>query len=110
MKFSCDQQELVRALSVVSKAVTTRTTTQVMKGILIEAKEGGTLTMSASDLDISIQNTMQADVQEEGSVIAMAKLFVDIIRKLPHSEITIESDDDFDKVSAAFGDLFDDED
>ena len=95
MKFSCDQQELVRALSVVSKAVTTRTTTQVMKGILIEAKEGGTLTMSASDLDISIQNTMQADVQEEGSVIAMAKLFVDIIRKLPHSEITIESDDDF---------------
>ena len=74
MKFSCDQQKLSKALNIVSRAVTSRTTMPVLKGILLEVREGK-LTMSASDLDISIQNTIDVDSPEDGSVIVMAKLF-----------------------------------
>jgi DNA polymerase-3 subunit beta len=94
MKFSCEQQKLTKALNVVSKAVTSRTTIPILKGIMLEVTSDGKLTMSASDLDISIQNTIDIDVQEAGAVIVMAKLFGDIIRKLPSTEINIESDED----------------
>ena len=90
MKFTCSQQKLSKALNTVSKAVSTRTTLPVHKGILIEADADGTLTMTASDLDISIQKKIIADVQEPGSAVVVSKLFGDIIRKLPNEEIIIE--------------------
>ena len=98
MKFTCEQQTLTKALNIVSKAVSSRTTMPILKGIKLDAGNDGTLIMSASDLDISIQNKVEVTVQEEGSVIVMAKLFGDIIRKLPSSEITIESDDKYNVI------------
>ena len=95
MKFVCGKQELSKALNVVSKAVTSRTTIPVLKGILMKTTEDGKLTLSASDLDISIQDTIDVEVKEAGSIIVLAKLFEEIIRKLPGSEISIESDDDY---------------
>ena len=95
MKFVCGKQELSKALNVVSKAVTSRTTIPVLKGILMKVTEEGKLTLSASDLDISIQDTIDVEVKETGSIIVLAKLFEEIIRKLPGSEISIESDDDY---------------
>ena len=92
MKFRCQQQKLSKALNIVSRAVTSRTTIPVLKGILLEVN-GGKLTMSASDLDIAIKNTIDVEVVEEGSVVITAKLFGDIIRKLPSSEIEIKSDE-----------------
>ena len=94
MKFSCDQQKLSKALNIVSKAVTSRTTMPVLKGILLEVRDGK-LTMSASDLDVSIQNTIDVDSPEDGSVIVMAKLFGDIIRKLPSTEVNVVCDDEY---------------
>ena len=94
MKFSCDQQKLSKALNIVSRAVTSRTTMPVLKGILLEVREGK-LTMSASDLDISIQNTIDVDSPEDGSVIVMAKLFGDIIRKLPSTDVKVICDDEY---------------
>ena len=94
MKFSCEQQKLTKALNVVSKAVTSRTTIPILKGIMLEVTPEGKLTMSASDLDISIQDTIDVDVKESGAIIVMAKLFGDIIRKLPSTEIFLESDED----------------
>lgn len=92
MKFSCQQQKLVKALNIVSKAVTARTTIPILKGILLEVKNGK-LTMYASDLDISIKNTIEVENSEDGSVVVMAKLFGDIIRKLRSEEINIETDE-----------------
>ncbi|OLR56068.1 DNA polymerase III subunit beta [Hornefia porci] len=94
MKFSCDQQKLSKALNIVSRAVTSRTTMPVLKGILLEVRDGK-LTMSASDLDVSIQNTIDVDSPEDGSVIVMAKLFGDIIRKLPSTEVNVVCDDEY---------------
>ncbi|MDO4485866.1 MAG: DNA polymerase III subunit beta [Bacillota bacterium] len=90
MKFTCSQQKLTKALNTVSKAVSTRTTLPVLKGILLEASEDGTLTMTASDLEISIQKKIKADVENGGSTVVVSKLFGDIIRKLPNENIIIE--------------------
>lgn len=91
MKFRCNQSALTKALNIVSKAVTTRTTIPILKGILLEVKENGTLKMSASDLDITIEATIDVDEYVPGSVVVQSKLFGDIIRKLPSSEIYLES-------------------
>lgn len=94
MKFKCSQQTLAKALNTVSKAVSTRTTLPILKGILIEAKSDGTLILTASDLEISIQKKIAAEVSEEGSAVVMSKLFGDIIRKLPNEDISVEETDD----------------
>lgn len=91
MKFSCSQQNLTKALNIVSKAVTARTTIPILKGILLKVSEDGYLTMAASDLDLSIEKKLEVDKYEPGEVVVQAKLFSDIIRKLPNSNVSIES-------------------
>lgn len=90
MKFSCNQQSLSKALNIVSKAVTSRTTIPILKGILLKVDQNGKLTMSASDLDLSIEKTLEVENSEPGEVVVYAKLFGDIIRKLPNAMITVE--------------------
>ena len=94
MKFICNQQALAKALNTVSKAVSSRTTMPVLKGILIEATEEGSLILTASDLEISIKKEIEAVVEEPGSSVVIAKLFGDIIRKLPDENITVSSEED----------------
>ena len=95
MKFICSQQSLSKALSTVSKAVTSRTTIPILKGILLNATADGKLVLSASDLDLSIEKTIpDVNVIEEGSLVASSKLFTDIIRKLPNEDISIEQKED----------------
>ncbi len=93
MKFSCSQSTLVKALNIVSKAVTSRTTIPILKGILIKVDEEGFITMSASDLDISIEDKFEVVDFEPGEIVVQAKLFGDIIRKLPADIIYIEEKD-----------------
>ena len=89
MKFTCSQQELSKALGTVSRAVSSRTTLPVLKGILITA-EGDSVVLTASNLDLSIRKEIEAVVEEPGAVVAGAKLFGDIIRKLPGESIRID--------------------
>ncbi|MCI8349254.1 MAG: DNA polymerase III subunit beta [Firmicutes bacterium] len=93
MKFSCNQQTLTKALNIVSKAVTIRTTIPILKGILLNVDDNGILTMSASDLDLSIEKKIKVDNNTSGSIVVLSKLFGDIIRKLPDETITIEEND-----------------
>lgn len=93
MKFSCNQQTLSKALNIVSKAVTSRTTIPILKGILLKVNSDGTLTMSASDLDLGIEKTFEVEDSQEGEIVVQAKLFGDIIRKLPNDIITVEDID-----------------
>ena len=85
MKFRCKQQILAKAVNIVSKAVSLRTTIPILKGILIKA-ENGKIRMYASNLDIAISDTIEADVEEEGSIVVTAKLFGNIIRKMPSTD------------------------
>ncbi len=70
MKFICDQQILSKALHVVSKAVSARTTIPILKGLLLELKDGY-LTISASDLDLSIERKIEVNVLGEGSTVIL---------------------------------------
>ena len=89
MKFTTSQQELNKALAFVSKAVTVRSTMPVLKGILLSIDETGTLTMTASDMDLSIEKKMEVSDSEPGAVVLPAKLFTEIVRKLPSESIEI---------------------
>ncbi|MCR5034449.1 MAG: DNA polymerase III subunit beta [Clostridia bacterium] len=93
MKFTCNQQTLAKALNTVSKAVSSRTTIPILKGIMIKATDDNHLILTASDLEISIKKEIEADVQEPGAFVVMAKLFSDIVRKLPNEEIMISEDE-----------------
>lgn len=89
MKFTVSQQLLNKTLNTVSKAVTNRTTIPVLKGILLDAS-GSQVRLAASDLDFSIEKKIEASVSEEGSLVLPARLFCDIIRKLPNADVEIE--------------------
>ena len=94
MKFTCSQTALSKVISTVSKAISKRTTIPALEGILLQAGNDNSLMMTSSDMDFSIETKIQADVEEEGQIIVMARLFQEIVRKLPSEDITISCQDD----------------
>lgn len=92
MKFKVNQQVLSKALNIVSKAVTNKTTLPIMKGILLDINDEGILKMSASDFYISVEKSLKVEDYEKGSVVVISKLFGDIIRKLPNDDIEVTLD------------------
>ena len=89
MKISAARDELVAKLGIVSRAVSTRGTVQVLSGILLRA-DGGTLTLAATDMELSLRTTLDAEVEGEGAVVIPGKPLVELARLLPESEVTIE--------------------
>ena len=89
MKITVAKDELVAKLGVVSRAVSSRGTVQVLSGILLSA-EGGTLSLAATDMELSLRTTLEAQVEGDGAVVIPGKLLVDLARLLPDSEATIE--------------------
>lgn len=91
MKFKTSQSELNKALNFVSKAVSAKSTMPILKGILLKVTEDGRLIMTASDMDLSIEKTIPVSDAEAGTAVLPARLFTDIIRKLPNEMIHIAS-------------------
>jgi DNA polymerase-3 subunit beta len=89
LKISCPRDELIRQLAVVSRAASTRTTVQVLAGILLRA-EGGKLHLAATDMELSLRTSLEAGVDSEGAVVVPGKLLVDLARLLPGDEVSIE--------------------
>ncbi len=89
MKIVCSRDELVHKLGVVSRAVSTRGTVQVLSGILFQA-QGDSLSLAATDMELSLRATLAAKVEGDGAVVVPGKLLVDLARLLPESEVTIE--------------------
>jgi DNA polymerase-3 subunit beta len=89
LKITCSREELVRQLSIVSRAASTRTTVQVLAGILLRA-EDGKLQLAATDMELSLRTSLDAGVDTEGAVVVPGKLLVDLARLLPGDEVSIE--------------------
>ncbi|MDR3597161.1 DNA polymerase III subunit beta [Clostridium sp.] len=89
MIFTCEKQKILEGISIVQKAITGKSTMPILEGIYIKASES-TLTLIASDMDVSIQTLVEATVIQEGSIVIDAKIFGEIIRKLPNSIIKME--------------------
>ncbi|KEI02001.1 DNA polymerase III subunit beta [Clostridium botulinum] len=90
MKFMCAKNKLQEAISIAQKAVTGKSPMPILQGIHICAKNNG-LTLIGSDIDLSIETKIEAEVEEEGSIVVDSKLFGEIIRKLPNSSIHINT-------------------
>ena len=89
LKTTCLRAELIRQLSIVSRAASTRTTVQVLAGILVRA-EAGKLQLAATDMELSLRTSLEAAVDTEGAVVVPGKLLVDLVRLLPGDEVSIE--------------------
>jgi len=89
VKISVAKDELVQALAVVSRAVSTRTSVQILSGILLEAA-GSELRVAATDMELSLRATVAAQIEGDGSIVLPGKTLVDIARLLPADEVTIE--------------------
>ena len=82
MKIKINQNELNKSISVVQKAVSSRTPLPILSGILIEAKDN-MLILTATDLDLGIKTYSPCEIEEEGSIVVQSKLIGDFVRKLP---------------------------
>lgn len=94
MKLICSKANLLNGLQIVSKAVPNRTTMSILECILIDASKG-TIKLTANDMELGIETMIDGEIAESGIIALDAKIILDIVRKLPDSEITIETDSAF---------------
>lgn len=90
MHLVCNQKLLAQKINICQKAISNKTTNDILKGILLVAKDNA-LTLVGYDLEIAIETSLEADIYEEGSVVLDSRLFGDIIKKLPDTFIEIKS-------------------
>lgn len=92
MKFVCDRQALVDAVGNVQRAVSGKSTLPALEGILLRAS-GSSLFLAGYDLDLGITTTIEAQVQEPGEIVLTARLFGDIVRRMPADQVWFTVDD-----------------
>ena len=91
MKFICAKSNLLAGLQVVSKAVPSKTTMSILECILVDCTEGQ-IKLTANDMELGIETIIEGDIIEKGIIALDAKIFLEIIRKLPDNDITVASD------------------
>ncbi len=90
MKLTTKREDLVSKLSIVSRAVSTRAATQALSGVLLTASEGS-VTLTATDLDLGLETGLAAEVAEPGSVLLPGRLLAEVARSLPDESVEIEA-------------------
>ncbi len=90
MKFSCEKALLQNAIATAGRAVAAKSSIPALEGILLECREEG-LRLTGYDLSCGITTTLEAEVREPGSLVLGARLFGDIVRKLPDDVLTVDS-------------------
>lgn len=94
MKLVCSKSNLLNGLQIVSKAVPNRTTMSILECILVDATKN-VITLTANDMELGIETTIEGSILEKGIIAVDAKIFLDIVRKLPDNDITIETDSSY---------------
>ena len=90
MKISCSKETLMNGINIVSKAVSTKSAMPNLQCILIEASLSE-IRLIANDIELGIETVIEGNIVEAGKIALEAKLLSDIVRKLPNSEILIET-------------------
>jgi DNA polymerase-3 subunit beta len=88
-RITVPRDELAAKLAVVSRAVSTRTAVLVLGGVQVRA-EGGRLHLAATDMELSLRASLEAQVAEDGLAVVPARLLLDIARSLPEGDVSIE--------------------
>ncbi len=94
MKLVCSKANLLNGVQTVSKAVPNKTTMSILECILIDASRDG-IRLTANDMELGIETIIEGDVIEKGVIAIDAKIFLEIVRKLPDNDITIETDSSY---------------
>ena len=92
MKFRCDRDVLSEALQTIQRGVSARPGIPALTGVLLEATEGGSLTMQSTDLEVSARLAIEVQVQEAGIALVPAKLLADTVRSLSDAPVDVETD------------------
>ncbi|MCL2865211.1 MAG: DNA polymerase III subunit beta [Lachnospiraceae bacterium] len=91
MKIVCSKNILVKGVNTVSKAVPNKTTMPILECILIDASTD-IIKLTANDMELGIETTIDGEIKERGIIALNAKIFSEIVRKLPNNDVTIETD------------------
>lgn len=92
MNILCDKQLLTEAVSNVSRAVSSKNTMAALEGVLLKA-HGNQLELTGYDLELAISTSIEAKIIEEGEIVLTARIFLDMIRRMPSDTVTIISDE-----------------
>jgi DNA polymerase-3 subunit beta len=90
VKFRVEREVLAEAVTWVARGLPARPPVPVLAGILIEASDEGTVTLSAFDYEVSARLTVPAEVSESGTVLVLGRLLADISRNLPNKPVDVE--------------------
>lgn len=94
MKLICSKANLLKGVNIVSKAVPSKTTMSILECILIDASTNE-IKFTANDMELGIETIIQGDILQKGIIAVDARVFSEIIRKLPDSDVTIESSSNY---------------
>lgn len=97
MKLVLSKVNLLNGVQIVSKAVPNKTTMSILECILIDASKGA-ITLTANDMELGIETIIEGEIIEKGIIALDAKIFLEIVRKLPDNDITIETDSTYKTV------------
>ncbi|MBU9737186.1 DNA polymerase III subunit beta [Diplocloster agilis] len=91
MKFICSKANLLHGVNIVSKAVPSKTTMSILECILIDAS-ANEIKLTANDMELGIETKIEGEILEKGIIALDAKIFSEIVRKLPDNDVVIETD------------------
>ena len=94
MKLICSKANLVQGVNIVMKAVPSKTTMAILECILIDASTNE-IKFTANDMELGIETKIEGDIISKGIVALDAKIFSEIVRKLPDNEVSIETDENY---------------
>ena len=94
MKFTCSKSNLLTGVQIVSKAVPNKTTMSILECILVDATSDS-IKLTANDMELGIETVIEGNIIEKGIIALDAKLFLEIVRKLPDNDITVETDSSY---------------
>ena len=94
MNIICDKSKLIEGINIALKAIPGKSTMAILECLVLEVKDN-IIKLIANDLEIGIETIIDGQIIEEGSVAINAKVFFEIIRKLPSDEVTISVDDNY---------------
>ena len=94
MKIICSKSNLLHGVNIVSKAVPSRTTMAILECILIDASTNE-IKLTANDMELGIETKIEGEIAERGVIALDAKIFSEIVRKLPDNEVSIETDENY---------------
>ena len=92
MKIICPKSQFLHGVTIVSKAVSTKTTMDILECILIEAFDN-CIKLTANDTELGIETTIEGDIVTPGKIALEAKLFSEIIKKIPDNDVILETEE-----------------